>query len=195
MGRAAGSLRVRAGSARSFPAKAEGYSQAACRARPFFRPLRLVCWPGYKEFLTGEVPAGCSPRPWALPSWPCPAVPGRTEWAPAGAAVTPCLPREQALLAANTEHNRPLGELTHRKRPGLMSKLVHFPDDGAEEAEAAHRSPWTPPAHECEPAAAAGLSWEGHGPSGTARTVPSPEAAPRTFCASCKYPGFILRCI
>lgn len=55
----------------------QGYSQPDCRARPFFRPLRLLCWPGYKAFLTGEVAAGCSLHGFpiasahqALPSWP-----------------------------------------------------------------------------------------------------------------------------
>lgn len=65
---------------------------------------------------------------------------------------------EQTLTSKGSA--RSFGELTHRKRLGLMSKLFDFPDDGAEEAETAHRSPRTPSAHECEPAAT-GISQEG----------------------------------
>lgn len=131
-----------------------------------------------------------------LPSRLCPAVPGTCPcpmsghtWAcgraglespPAPGAGTACSQR----FRENAEHTRPLGELTHRKHRGLMSKLVNFPDDRAEEAEAAHRSPWTPPAHECEPAAATGLSWEGHGPSGT----PQPSPARRLLPAPSVHP-------
>lgn len=152
----------------------------ACRARPFFR--RPVCWTAYREFLTGQG-GFCRLLPELIPAARRAvgtAVPGHTERAPGSHP----LPREQPLVAAGAAEQTPSttspsGELTHRKRPGLMSKLVNFPDDGAEEAEAAHRSPWTPPAHQCEPAAATGLSWEGHtAPPGHPQTLPGPEAAP-----------------
>lgn len=178
MGRAVGSLRMRAG-VLSFFQQRQGYSQPDCGARPFFRPLRLVCWTGYKEFLAGEGSAGCSPHRCSLPS--CPWHSGARAPRRAAAGVPPAPgagPGCSQRFGANAKHNRPLGELTHRKRRGLMSKLVNFPDDGAEEAEAAHRSPWTPPAHECEPAAATGLSREGHGPSGTSRTIPARRLLP-----------------
>lgn len=115
------------------------------------------------------IPTACG----ALPSCPWHSrAQAHTQRAPGRAKVG--LESPPAPGAASAKHNRPLGKLTHRKRPGLMSKLVNFPDDRAEEAEAAHRSPWTPPAHECEPAAATSLSWEGHGPSGTPQTLPKP---------------------
>lgn len=177
-----------------FSSKGKRVFPACLRGSPLFPPSpsrllaglqRIPAGGGSCRLLPAPIPAARR----ALPGCPCPAVPGRTERAlyrakmgtaglesppapGAGAACSRCSQQTQ------TQHNKPSGELTHRKRPGLMSKLVNFPDDGAEEAEAAHRSPWTPPAHECEPAAAAGLSWGGRGPSGTPRTVPSPEAAP-----------------
>lgn len=96
----------------------QGYSQPDCRARPFFRPLRLLCWPGYKAFLTGEVAAGCSLHGFpiasahqALPSWPwhC-SVRAQTGswpfrgWSPpgpgAGSACSRC-------LRASPEHSSP----------------------------------------------------------------------------------------
>lgn len=64
-----------------------------------------------------------------------------------------------------------------------MSKLFNFPDDGAEEAETAHRSPRTPSAHECEPAAT-GISQKGHPPPRRSTSNASPEFGAATEAAA-----------
>lgn len=60
-----------------------------------------------------------------------------------------------SVRTVTTEVNlRPAGGADAQEASGLMRKLSDFPDDRAEEAEAAHRPPGTPSAHERQPPAA-----------------------------------------